>query len=234
MDNIFYGATKEQAISNAEKALNLSRKYLIINILKEPKNKTIYNILNKKNVQIEVTVNEEKKNFLQKLKLNKKKRENRLTKDELEYNKKIIISFLENLKKQNLSIDIDYTLTEKNKDFNIDFETSNNALFIGNKGSTINAMQTYIQQLLILKCNPSTNVNIDSGNYKEKRNDFILKLAEDTAFKVRQTGEPVSLEPMSSFERKMIHDILLNFPDLDTKSEGKEPNRHVIIFPAQL
>lgn len=234
MDNIFYGATKEQAISNAEKTLNLSRKYLIINILKEPKNKTIYNILNKKNVQIEVTVNEEKKNFLQKLKLNKKKRENRLTEDELEYNKKIIISFLENLKKQNLSIDIDYTLTEKNKDFNIDFETSNNALFIGNKGSTINAMQTYIQQLLILKCNPSTNVNIDSGNYKEKRNDFILKLAEDTAFKVRQTGEPVSLEPMSSFERKMIHDILLNFPDLDTKSEGKEPNRHVIIFPAQL
>lgn len=234
MNNIFYGATKEQAISNAEKALNLSRKYLIINILKEPKNKTIYNILNKKNVQIEVTINEEKKNFLQKLKLNKKKRENRLTEDELEYNKEIIISFLENLKKQNLSINIDYKLMEENKNFNINFETSNNALFIGNKGSTINAMQTYIQQLLILKCNPSANITIDSGNYKEKRNNFLIKLAEDTAFKVRQTGEAISLEPMSSFERKMIHDILLNFPDLDTKSEGKEPNRHVIIFPAQL
>lgn len=234
MNNIFYGATKEQAILNAEKAFNLSRKYLIINILEEPKNKTIFSILNRKNVKIEVSVNEEKKKFLDKLKQNIKKRENKLTDEELDNNKAIIVEFLEGLKSQNLSINFDYNINEENKEFYINFESSNNALLIGNKGSTINALQVFLQNLLILKCKQAANITLDAGNYKEKRNNFLINLAEDAAFKVRQTGEEVILEPMISFERKKIHDILLNFPDLDTKSEGKEPKRYVIIFPAKL
>lgn len=231
MSNIFYGATKEQAISNAEKALNVDRKILLINILEEPEGKTIFNILNPKNVKIDVVINEEKRKLLKRINSNKQKRISGLTPEELNNNKIIINNFLDTLKSFNLCIDYDYNLILKDKDFYINFKSSNDAILIGNRGSTINAIQTYLQNLLILKCSPSANVFLDAGGYKEKREKYLTKLAEDSAFLIRQTGETIDLEPMPSFERKKIHDILLNFPDLDTKSEGKEPHRHIVIFP---
>lgn len=231
MNNIFYGATKEQAITNAEKALNINRKIMLINVLDEPEGKTIFNILNPKNVKIEVIINEEKKRLLKKIKNNKEKRINRLTDEELAHNENVIINFLDNLNTFDITSHFEYTINEENKDFYVNLDSSNNALLIGNKGSTINAIQTYIQQLLFEKCSPSSNIYIDSGGYKEKREAYLIKTAEDSAFLIRQTGETIKLDPMPSFERKKIHDILLKFPDLDTKSEGKEPNRCVVIFP---
>lgn len=234
MDNIFYGATKEQAILNAEKKLNISRKYFIIEILEEPNNKTIFNILDQKNVKIAVTIDEEKMELIKKLtKLRDKKKKN-LNDSDLEMNKNAIEDFFKAFSSFNLSVKIDYDIKEEDKDFYINLKTSNDSIIIGNKGSTINAIQTYLQQVLISKFKNAANVFVDAANYREKRSEIILTQAEEAAFKVRKDRSSIALEPMSSFERKQVHDIMLKYPDLTTQSEGTEPNRHIVISKVEI
>ena len=234
MDNIFYGATKEQAILNAEKKLNISRKYFIIEILEEPNNKTIFNILDQKNVKIAVTIDQEKMELIKKLTRIKDKKKNNLNNQDLEKNRKVIEEFFKHFSSFKISVKINYEIKEEDKDFYIDLKTNNDSIIIGNKGSTINAIQTYLQQLLIHKCRNAVNVFVDAANYREKRSEIILTQAEEAAYNVRKDGIRIPLEPMSSFERKQVHDIMLKYPDLTTKSEGSEPNRHIVISKAEI
>ena len=85
----------------------------------------------------------------------------------------------------------------------------------------------------------STNLNtyyrfiIDVNDYKSNRRKRLEKTAKYTAKEVAKTKIEAHLEPMNSYERRIIHNILTNSKDVITESEGEEPNRHVVIKPKE-
>lgn len=102
-------------------------------------------------------------------------------------------------------------------------------ILIGRRGETLDA----IQYLTSLRVNHGqdgyTRVTIDTENYRAKREDTLIRLANRMANRAVKTGRKVSLEPMNPYERRIIHSALQANEAVDTHSEGEEPNRHVVI-----
>ena len=102
-------------------------------------------------------------------------------------------------------------------------------ILIGRRGETLDA----IQYLTSLKVNRGqegyTRVTIDTENYRAKREDTLIRLANRMANRAVKTGRKVSMEPMNPYERRIIHSALQANEAVDTHSEGEEPNRHVVI-----
>ncbi|WP_066059804.1 RNA-binding cell elongation regulator Jag/EloR [Robertmurraya korlensis] len=105
------------------------------------------------------------------------------------------------------------------------------ALLIGKRGQTLNSLQ-YLTQLVINRyADQYVNVLLDAEDYRKRRNDTLMQLAERLAFKAVRTGQRVSLEPMPSYERKVIHTALVANKRVKTYSDGVEPNRYIVISP---
>lgn len=108
-------------------------------------------------------------------------------------------------------------------------DTDKKGLLIGKHGKVLNAIQ-YLSQVYIhrlVKNRLSVIVNV--GDYRERREAIIKRLANQAVRKVRDTSQPVFLEPMPAFERKQVHSILSNEKDIKTHSEGNEPHRYLVV-----
>ncbi len=102
-------------------------------------------------------------------------------------------------------------------------------ILIGRRGETLDAIQ-YLTSLRINRGQEGyTRVTIDTENYRAKREDTLIRLANRMANRAVKTGRKVSLEPMNPYERRIIHSALQANEAVDTHSEGEEPNRHVVI-----
>lgn len=102
-------------------------------------------------------------------------------------------------------------------------------ILIGRRGETLDAIQ-YLTSLRVNRGQESyTRVTIDTENYRAKREDTLIRLANRMANRAVKTGRKVSLEPMNPYERRIIHSALQANEAVDTHSEGEEPNRHVVI-----
>ena len=100
---------------------------------------------------------------------------------------------------------------------------------IGKRGATLDSIQ-YLTSLVVNKeTDGYTKVIVDVENYREKREKTLTQLANRLAGKVLQSGKSVRLEPMNPYERKVIHATLQKYPGVNTRSEGEEPYRRVII-----
>ncbi len=100
---------------------------------------------------------------------------------------------------------------------------------IGKRGATLDSIQ-YLTSLVVNKeTDGYTKVIVDVENYREKREKTLTQLANRLAGKVLQSGKSVRLEPMNPYERKVIHATLQKYPGVNTRSEGEEPFRRVII-----
>jgi spoIIIJ-associated protein len=107
------------------------------------------------------------------------------------------------------------------------------ALFIGKRGQTLNSLQ-YLTQLVVNKYSASyLNVVLDAEDYRKRRNDTLVQLAQRLAQKAIKTGKDVALEPMPSYERKIIHAALAGTRKVKTYSSGADPNRHIVISPVK-
>ena len=105
------------------------------------------------------------------------------------------------------------------------------ALLIGKRGQTLNSLQ-YLTQLVINRFSGQyLNVMVDAEHYRERRNDTLIQLAQRLAQKAVQTKKEVSLEPMPSYERKIIHTALVENKKIKTYSSGEDPHRHIVIAP---
>jgi spoIIIJ-associated protein len=116
---------------------------------------------------------------------------------------------------------------------NIEFKLSgdNMALLIGKRGQTLNSLQ-YLTQLVANRySNEYLNITVDAENYRERRKETLIQLAERLAEKAVKTKQDIALEPMPSFERKIIHTALASNEKVKTYSNGTEPNRHLVISP---
>lgn len=105
------------------------------------------------------------------------------------------------------------------------------AVLIGKRGQTLNSLQ-YLTQLVVNRhSNHYLQVVIDAENYREKRKETLKQLAGKVAQQAIRTSKDVPLEPMPSYERKIIHAALAEFKEIKTYSIGEEPNRHLVISP---
>ena len=115
----------------------------------------------------------------------------------------------------------------------IDAETM--GLLIGRRGETLDAMQ-YLVSLVANKNRKEEGyirVTLDTEGYRSRREETLKRLARKNAMHVKQTGRPVSMEPMNPYERRILHSALQGFTGVTTHSEGEEPNRHVVITPSK-
>lgn len=118
---------------------------------------------------------------------------------------------------------------DRNVMFNISGEKM--GLLIGKRGQTLNALQYLTQLVANRHSSHYVRVILNPENYRERRKETLVRLAERLASKAAQTGEPVSLEPMPNYERKIIHTVLADHDKVSTVSKGEEPSRHVVIQP---
>ena len=138
---------------------------------------------------------------------------------EKEINEKVSF-FLEKMK-----LDLKYKLKKvKERSYIIDFYGDDNAVIIGQKGKTLNSFE-YLLNSMIKNC----KIEIDVEKFKEKRNATLRSLAKKMADRVSKTGKTVRLNSMPPRERKVIHEIVNKYPDLDTYSEGRDPKRYIVI-----
>ena len=106
-------------------------------------------------------------------------------------------------------------------------------ILIGRRGETLDALQ-YLTSLKINKGRENyVRITIDSGGYRQKREEVLIRLANRMANRARKTGRRVSMEPMNPYERRIFHSALQSAPGIATHSEGEEPNRHIVITPVK-
>lgn len=109
-------------------------------------------------------------------------------------------------------------------------ETEDDAgMLIGRKGQTLDALQ----YLLNVAYGPKTGrrLQVDVHDYRRRHHEKLIEQAHQVADRVRDTGRSVRMAPMSASDRKVIHNELQTFGDLETGSQGEEPNRFVVVHP---
>ena len=107
--------------------------------------------------------------------------------------------------------------------------TDENPLLIGVKGKTLDALQTLVRNLLQTFTKEMLVVNVDVGGYRENRKHQLEVLATRVAKDVAKSKVPVKLKPMSSYERRIIHNKLSEWRDVYTESEGEGTDRCLVI-----
>lgn len=128
-----------------------------------------------------------------------------------------------------MNISIETEILYNNESFNITLITSNNSLLIGKEGKNLQALQNILRQSLKVQTGISIKLNIDISNYKVKKLNILEKEIRKIAKEVQNTKIDVSLDPMNSYERRHIHNLISEYENLTTESIGEGKERHIII-----
>ena len=105
----------------------------------------------------------------------------------------------------------------------------NNNILIGKQGRTINSLSVLLKQYLFNELGFNYNIILDVSDYKAKNQKRLERLAKSIARDVSKTKMDVKLDPMNSYERRIIHTILSDYKHVSTESVGEEPNRCVVV-----
>lgn len=132
-----------------------------------------------------------------------------------------------------MNIDINLEVRRRENNINIKIFSDNNAILIGKNGRTIGAFQILIRQLVASQINNPFTITLDIENYKEKKMKNLEYLAKKLARDVNKTKIEIKMEPMNSYERRIIHSALSDDKFVYTSSVGEEPNRCVVIKPRE-
>ena len=103
---------------------------------------------------------------------------------------------------------------------------------VGPRGETLDALQELTRLAVQQKTGNRSRLMLDISGHRQARRNDLTTLANDTASAVLKSGEPVRLSPMNPFERKVVHDAVALVDGVRSESEGEEPNRRVVVLPA--
>ena len=123
------------------------------------------------------------------------------------------------------------TSWEDEEEIHVDVWGDGLGILIGKGGTTLQALQDLVTIIVRRNCSEDRRIIVDVERYRERKKQKLREYAERMAEKAVVAGKPIKLEPMGSRERKIIHDALKDIPGVESKSEGEEPQRRVIIFP---
>ena len=150
------------------------------------------------------------------------------------YPKTAIIEEIKDYLKQvinNLGMEVNFEVTNDLERTTIKMYSDNNPILIGRNGQTIKSLEILVRQMLLSKYQIHFKVSLDVENYKAKKERNLERMAKQMAKEVVSTKMEIKLDNMSSYERRIIHNVLTDFKGVKTESEGEEPNRHVVIKP---
>ncbi len=104
-------------------------------------------------------------------------------------------------------------------------------LFIGRHGQTIDAVQHLAYKVAARTSTPAPKVEVDAAGYRDRRRQALERQADQAAGDAVRSHRPVALDAMSATERKVVHEYLKDREDVETYSEGTEPDRHLVVAP---
>lgn len=125
-------------------------------------------------------------------------------------------------------------LEEDEEHTKINVITTNSYSVIGHRGEILDALQVLAGAVANIGREEYKRVVVDCENYREKREETLKRLANKLAEKAVRTGRKLCLEPMTPYERRVIHSALADSTEVKTQSEGKEPNRYIVVIPNNL
>lgn len=199
------GQTVDEAINSALSQLQTTREYVDITIIDQGK-KGLFGVFGARPAVIKVTVKI----------------------DPVEEAKKFLMNVC-----QEMDAPIEINTRKEGNNIYFDIVSDKSALLIGKRGQTLNSLQ-YLTQLVLNKYTKQyLTVILDVENYRQKRMETLIELANKLANQAVRMNKEISLEPMPSYERKIIHTALSNHEQVMTFSTGTEPNRYIVISPKQ-
>ena len=212
------GKTTSEAIEKGLKAINLPKELVEIKVIEENK-KSFFDILAPKVVKVEIKEKEAKK---------PEEFEIETTEEELENAKTTIEKFLEDFI-NSLPTQAEYETEIKDKCLYIWINGKEIGNLIGYRGEALYALENILKAIANKKSENKVVLRLDIENYKQKRVSTLEDLANKKAKIVEKTGKLITLEPMQAYERKVIHTVLQNNPNVETRSIGQEPKRRIVI-----
>ena len=153
-----------------------------------------------------------------------------LTDEKIAEIKKTANTFLTDVfKAMDMDVEISEDYQKETGVLTVNMEGEDMGVLIGKRGQTLDSLQ-YLVSLVVNKgVDGYIHVKADTENYRERRKKTLENLAKNIAFKVKRTRQPVALEPMNPYERRIIHSSLQNEKYITTYSEGEEPYRKVVV-----
>jgi spoIIIJ-associated protein len=135
------------------------------------------------------------------------------------------------LKSLGIGYQIEARSVKNEEEIHYMIDSYENSLLIGVKGKTLDALQTLVRNLISSYTKEHVIVSLDIGGYRANRAHQLEILATKTAKEVVKTKMPVKLDPMNSYERRIIHEKLADWSDVYTESDGEGENRAIVIKP---
>ena len=219
----FTGKTVDEAVEKGLKELGVTAEQVEIRVLEEGKKKLFGSV----KARVEIGVLEEAQALAEEAELPYSAKETQATDGER------TVAFLEGLFNL-LGITACTELVSEGDKVEINVTAANTTAIIGKHGATIDAIQTLAGAVANIGRDDYKRVVVDCENYRENREATLNKLAENLAQKAIRLGKKVQLEPMNPYERRIIHAALSEREGVKTESEGKEPNRYIVVIPDNL
>ena len=220
----FTGKTVDDAVEKGLKELGISRENADIRVLEEGKKKLFGSI--KARVEIAVKCEEKAE---EKCCCNKAAKTEVCVKEGATDGERTV-AFLEGLF-EILNITACTELVAEGEKVEINVTAANTTSIIGKHGAMLDAIQTLAGAVANTGRDEYKRVVVDCENYRENREATLNKLSENLAQKAIRLGKKIKLEPMNPYERRIIHAALSEREGVSTASEGKEPNRYIVIIP---
>lgn len=201
-----YGKTVEEAVEAGLKELGLEKDNVEIEVLEEPVTK---GLIFKKTTQARV----------------------KITKKASDAER--AVNFLEGLFDL-INVHATTEIVRDDDKICINLTATNSSFLIGYRGEVLDALQSLASAVANIGREDYKRLVVDCEDYRAKREETLTQLANRLAEKAVRTGRKINLEPMIPFERRVIHTALVDHAEVKTESEGKEPNRYVVIVPNDL
>lgn len=224
---VFEGKTSTEAIEKGLKELNVSKSKVEIKILESEDKRSFFSILTPRVVKVEMRL---KDNEEEPKKAHKKvDKTEEITEEEIKNCMDKVESFLKefiaNLPTKNLT----YEIKEENKIIKVEINGEDTGYLIGYRGEVLNSIQTILSNIASKVSKEKIKVIANIGGYREKREKDLQNLAVKIAGTVIKTRKEITLEPMSAYERKIIHTKLQENNKVKTHSIGEEPYRKIVV-----
>lgn len=205
------GKTIEEAIRKGLEELKVSRDDVKIEVLEEPTSGGVLGILSAKMAKVRLTVDK------------------KLSDEQYEVTVKKLEEILSNIFKITDTEDVKYEINRKENQVLLELKGDDLGYLIGYKGKTIESLQSLLNSMLQRENEEYAKIFVEINDYKKQKEEKLRKLADKMASNVIKFRKPIKLEPMSAYERLIIHQELADRDDVYTESIGEEPRRRVVI-----
>jgi len=129
-----------------------------------------------------------------------------------------------------IDLDAEVEVSETDEEITASIDgTDELGILIGRRGQTLDALQLLCYRAASMGITDRKRVTVDAAGYRERRRVLLEEEAAIAAQRAAHSGEPVRLEPMSASERRMVHEVLKDRTDVETYSEGDEPERRIVV-----